>query len=1087
MRIFPRLKNCLTLLCILLFLLILPVNNTSAAEKVPARNSSGILNRSLSVDPSNPVKGYLAILYNNQNGLPTSEANAIAQTGDGFIWIGSYSGLIRYDGNTFERMSSSLGISSVITLYVDSGDRLWIGTNDSGLIMMERDHLQKWTKLNGTSAANIRAITEDENGVMYIATASGIAMIDPDMSMTLIDDYRLADVSVRDLRIGNDGLIYGLTQLGDLFSLQNGEVVDYLSAEDCRVKGAVGILPDPRNPGYLYLGTEGSIVYYGCLRRNFGSMGVKDIAPLTYVERFEYVDGQIWVCAGNGIGCVDSQGFRLLDNVPMNNSVTHMMTDYEGNLWFASTRQGVMKVVANHFSDLYEYWNLPDSVVNSTCMYDNQLFIATDSGLTVLDNNGIVTSVPLTRASTVSGEDLKSDDLLDLLSGVRIRSIIRDSKGRLWISAWRKLGLLCYDQGEVLAYTPEDGLFSDRIRVVCERRDGSMMVANTGGVNLIKDGRVTAGYGEDAGIANTEILTIANGMNDDMILGTDGGGIYIISNEGLRHIGREDGLASEIIMRVKYDPRHNVFWIVTSNSLACMTPDYQVTTLNNFPYSNNFDIYLNNQGEAWVINSDGVYILPAEELLMNEVGMKPLRYTVNNGLPCIATANSYSELTEEGDLYLSGSTGVAKINIEGIDDSLSNLKAAVPYIYLDGKRMYPDKDGNYTIPSKTRRLMICGYVFHYSLSDLHVSYYLEGFDTQPTTVSSSELAPIEYMNLSGGIYHFVMEVTDSLGRVTNTLSFRINKEKAYYEQTWFYVLGGIFITGILAFCINLYIRRKISVMEKKHQEEKEKERISTELSMAKEIQSRALPNVFPPFPDRHEFIIFASMDTAKEVGGDFYDFFLIDDDHLCLVIADVSGKGVPAALFMMKSRAVIRSSAIPGKSAGDILTKANKEICANNDMDMFVTVWLGILEISSGKVVCANAGHEYPAICRNGGSFELYKDKHGFVLGGMEGIRYREYELQLEKGDKLFVYTDGVPEATEINKELFGTGRMLDALNTKPDGSPQELLPIVRAAVDDFVQNAEQFDDLTMLCLEYKGPDKPSEKDHTNQLRLEQS
>jgi serine phosphatase RsbU (regulator of sigma subunit) len=458
--------------------------------------------------------------------------------------------------------------------------------------------------------------------------------------------------------------------------------------------------------------------------------------------------------------------------------------------------------------------------------------------------------------------------------------------------------------------------------------------------------------------------------------------------------------------------------------------------------------------------------------------MKPLRYNVHNGMPCTATANSYSELTEDGDLYLSGNTGVAKINIERIDDSLNDLKAAVPYILLDGKRMYPDADGNYTIPPRARRMTVCGHVFNYSLSNLQVSYCLEGFDTQPTTISRSELKPIEYMNLSGGTYCFNMEVKDSLGRIMNSISFHIIKEKAYYEETWFYILSGIVIFGALALCIRLYIRGKMAEMEKRHIEEKEKERISTELNMAKHIQASTLPNVFPPFPDRHEFDIFASMDTAKEVGGDFYDFFLVDDDHLCLVIADVSGKGVPAALFMMKSRAIIQSSAIPGKSAKDILTKANKEIYANNNMDMFVTVWLGILEISTGKVVCGNAGHEYPAIYRRGGSFELYKDKHGFVLGGMDGVRYREYELQLEKGDKLFVYTDGVPEATDSKETLFGTDRMLDALNTKPDGSPREILSTVRAAVDAFVQEAEQFDDLTMLCLEYLGPD--GKADHTD-------
>ena len=1070
-----RQMNRRTLLCILLILLVLPVNRVSAADAVTTMNSCGSPNRSLSVDPSNPVNGCLSVLYDNQNGLPTSEANAIAQTEDGFIWIGSYSGLIRYDGNTFERMDSSLGIPGVTTLFVDSRERLWIGTNDSGVLMMERDQLQKWNRQNGGIAANIRAITEDALGVMYIATTSGIAMIDPDMNITVIDDSRLADAYIRDLRTGNDGLIYGLTQLGDLFTLQNGEVADYLSSEDCRVKGVVGILPDPRKPGYLYLGTEGSYVYYGNLQRNFGSMGVKDIAPLTYVERFEYVDGKIWICAGNGIGCVDSQGFRLLDSVPMNNSVGHMMTDYEGNLWFTSTRQGVMKIVPNHFSNLYESLNLPEAVVNSTCMYGDQLFIGTDSGLTVLDNHGPVDSVPLTRAVTASGTDLEAGDLLELLRGVRIRSVIRDSKDRLWISAWRRLGLLCYDQGEVVVYTPEDGLFSDRVRTVYERKDGSLMVVNTGGVSLVRDGRVIAGYGEEAGITNTELLTATEGFADDMILGSDGGGIYILNGEGTRHIGLDDGLASEVVMRIKRDDGRQLFWIVTSNSLAYMTPDYQVTTLSNFPYSNNFDIYFNSRGEAWVINSDGVYILPAEDLLMNEKGMTPLRFNVHNGLPCTATANSYSELTGDGDLYLSGNTGVAKINIEEVDDSMDDLKAAVPYIYLDGSRMYPDEDGNYTIPSRTRRLTVCGYVFNYSLSNPEVSYCLEGFDTQPTTVSRSELQPIEYMNLSGGTYHFTMEVKDSLGRITNTVSFQINKEKAYYEQTWFYVLCGIAIACVLAFFTRRYIRRKMAEMEKKLQEEKEIERISTELGMAKRIQESTLPNVFPPFPNRHEFDIYASMDAAKEVGGDFYDFFLVDEDHLCLVIADVSGKGVPAALFMMKSRAIIQSSAMPGKSAGAILTHANKTLCASDNMDMFVTVWLGILEISTGKVVCANAGHEYPALCRNGGSFELFKDKHGLVLGGMEGIRYREYELQLAKGDKLFVYTDGVPEATDSKETLFGTDRMLDALNSRPDGSPQEMLSTVRAAVDAFVQDAEQFDDLTMLCVEYKGLEKASD------------
>ena len=275
--------------------------------------------------------------------------------------------------------------------------------------------------------------------------------------------------------------------------------------------------------------------------------------------------------------------------------------------------------------------------------------------------------------------------------------------------------------------------------------------------------------------------------------------------------------------------------------------------------------------------------------------------------------------------------------------------------------------------------------------------------------------------------------------------------------------------GRLAFSIDQMEERIQEYVASNAQIIAEKERINTELNLAARIQYSMLPHVFPPFPDRKEFDIYASMDPAKEVGGDFYDFFLTDSDHLGLLIADVSGKGVPAALFMMASKIILQSVAMMGRSAGEILTKTNEAICSNNQAEMFITVWVGILEISTGKLTAANAGHEYPVLKRADGSFELFRDKHGFVIGGMDGIRYKEYELQLNPGDKLFVYTDGVPEATNADKELFGTERMTEALNRGKDESPEQVLRGVRQAVDDFVKDAEQFDDLTMLCLEYKG------------------
>ena len=245
----------------------------------------------------------------------------------------------------------------------------------------------------------------------------------------------------------------------------------------------------------------------------------------------------------------------------------------------------------------------------------------------------------------------------------------------------------------------------------------------------------------------------------------------------------------------------------------------------------------------------------------------------------------------------------------------------------------------------------------------------------------------------------------------------------------------------------------------------EKERIGAELDVAARIQANMLPSIFPPFPDRKEIDIYATMTPAKEVGGDFYDFFLVDDDHLALVMADVSGKGMPAALFMVIAKTLLKNRAQMGASPKEVLESVNNQLCENNESEMFVTVWLGIYQLSTGKLTAANAGHEYPAIRRKGSGFELFKDRHGLVLAGMENSRYREYELTLLPGEAIFVYTDGVAEATDQEDALFGTDRMLLALNRCPDVSAQETLAQVKEEIDRFVGEAPQFDDITMLCL----------------------
>ena len=255
----------------------------------------------------------------------------------------------------------------------------------------------------------------------------------------------------------------------------------------------------------------------------------------------------------------------------------------------------------------------------------------------------------------------------------------------------------------------------------------------------------------------------------------------------------------------------------------------------------------------------------------------------------------------------------------------------------------------------------------------------------------------------------------------------------------------------------------------------EKERIGVELDVAAKIQSSMLPCIFPAFPDRNEFDIYATMDPAKEVGGDFYDFFMVDADHLAFVVADVSGKGVPAALFMVIGKTLIKDHTGLHDDLGEVFTEVNNILCASNSEEMFITAFEGVLNLKTGELRYVNAGHEIPFLCRKGGVFEPYKVRAGFVLAGMQGIRYRAGSIQLEPGDKVFQYSDGIPEAINSEKAPYGMKRLESVLAKNSEKAPSELLPLVKADVDAFVGDADQFDDITMLCIEFKGNGRKAE------------
>ena len=310
-------------------------------------------------------------------------------------------------------------------------------------------------------------------------------------------------------------------------------------------------------------------------------------------------------------------------------------------------------------------------------------------------------------------------------------------------------------------------------------------------------------------------------------------------------------------------------------------------------------------------------------------------------------------------------------------------------------------------------------------------------------------------------------------RIVKPLEYMTKKVRSLGGKNLQFMMEDEYRTGdeieILADSFASLSAKTLQYVDQVKQVTAEKERIGAELTMANAIQRSQLPRLFPPFPNRHEFNLFAAMKPAKEVGGDFYDFFMVDNDHVALVMADVSGKGVPAALFMRVTRMLIKSRIQSGESPAEALTNVNRQLCESNELGFFVTAWLAVLEISTGKGVAVNAGHEHPVLRRSGEKYELILYRHSLALAALDGVQFKQHEFQLFPGDSIFVYTDGVTEATNSEKELFGTERMLAALNKTPDAEPDEILANVMGDINRFMDGEDQFDDITMMCLKYNG------------------
>ncbi|WP_027727867.1 ATP-binding protein [Treponema sp. C6A8] len=726
--------------------------------------------------------GFTCEIYDATNGLPTSDANFVLGAKNGYVWVCGYSGVFRYNGSTFERLPTYFGLTSGRGLFEDSRGRVWVATNDNGVVVLYDGKSRHYTYRDGLPSSSIRIFAEDNDENVFIGTTAGVSYINKNGQLYTIYDERINKERVLKLSSDYSGRIYGQTKNGLVFAIDDCLVTEAYSSEELEMEKITSLMNDPLNPGKVYLCTQGSTIYYGEFGKKASQMKKIDVSPLSNIHWISFDCGRIWVSSTSKVGYLDEANkfFEVLD-IPMNSAIEMTTSDYQGNIWICSATQGVMKLVTNNFVNLSCASGLEKETTNSVCLYDSKIFAGTDNGLRLIDSKN--------RSLT--------NKLTDYVGGARIRCIFEDSRKNLWLATYtNQKGIICYSpDGKISSFTTKNGMPNNQVRCLSESKSGEILAGTNSGLVVIKDGKVIRTVGSEDGIKNTEFLTVCEGFDGNIYAGSDGDGIYVIGKSSVKRIGRDEGLTSDVIMRIKKDEAHGVLWIITSNSIQFIKGGI-IKNIATFPYNNNYDLYINDKDECWILSSYGIFIVNVEELLSDSVN-EYRHYTIANGLPSAITSNSYSAQAEDGTLFIAGREGVIRVNINHYFDRDSQIKVDLNSVYCDDKKIFEHQDGVYVLPASKGRIKLTPSVMDYTMTNPLVRVFLEGTGENGITVHRNQLTTLEYTSLSYGNYTFHIQILDNNRKdILLDRSFKLFKRARITEL---FIFRLLFICVLLVF------------------------------------------------------------------------------------------------------------------------------------------------------------------------------------------------------------------------------------------------------------------------------------------------
>lgn len=734
---------------------------------------------------------YIQKQYSKDEGLLSGEANDIAQTKDGKLWIGTYAGLFKYDGVKFVCFQDISSVKSVNCLYVDEEGRLWVGTNDNGVtIFINEDAVNVVDDQNGLLSNSVKKIVCDSHGNYYIGTSEALSVVSLSGGVKVTKTFKNIK-NVVSMTADDNGNVAGVTERGEMFWISDGKLINTPKAvskfKDCNEVYF-------SKAGQLYIGTTGNSIYIFDMESK--KLKLKDKIRISGFESINYFyqadNDKMFVCSDTGVAVLGKNGsYYKINTNNFNSSIDSMLVDYQGNLWFSSSRLGLLEMCKSSFEEIFQNIGMT-AVVNSTEKWDGMLFCGTDDGLVA-----------------VKGRKKVSNQLTKRLQNVRIRCLKADSKNTLWIATTEmgiyKVTINKNGGYDIKNFTDKQGIPGMRFRNIIECSDGRIVIAGDYGVAIMSGDRVVNVLDSKDGMLNEKSLCLLE-HKDACYVGSDGGGITKIDKNGkVTQITKKDGLSSDVVLRMVSETVYGGMFIVTSNGLCYMSKDGKVKSLDKFPYSNNYDIVCNKNGICWVLGSAGIYEAKIKELIKN-VRSDYLLINSKHGLRASLVANSWP-CRESGALYLCCDTGVVKVNMSDGSKGDDSYRMIMNYVEIDGEKVAIDRIDTLKMSADSRQITFAPEILNYSVKDPYISVKLEGHDTKRRTCLLSEFNKITYTDLKTGRYVFKISILDGYdGNVIESGSYIIDKENEMYQYWWFKFYICI-IAGLVLIWLTWFITR----------------------------------------------------------------------------------------------------------------------------------------------------------------------------------------------------------------------------------------------------------------------------------------